>query len=284
MKPFRKILVPVDYSSTAANAFNYAILLAKELNAEIELLNCVHPGMAGPELSTLSADLTNKLLQISLESMDAFVKDGIAKANLQVNELPTISQKVELGAIVPMTKSIAKEAMMDLIIMGTKGVEGFWQKLFGTVSGDVLMNAPCPVLVVPEESTFTSYNRLCLATNFDSSDINLLEDLHRVFEMFNPAFHLVHINNDESEKVTRRSTADLENIQQRLGVAIEIEERKSKDVPSSIIDTALDCQSNIIVMSRPHYNLIDQLFHHSITRDVAQQSNIPLLVTPQENE
>ncbi|MEM6381014.1 MAG: universal stress protein, partial [Bacteroidota bacterium] len=67
MKPIKKILVPVDYSPTASNAFTYALLLASELGAEIQLLNCVHPGMAAPEIPSLTVDLTHKLIGISQE-------------------------------------------------------------------------------------------------------------------------------------------------------------------------------------------------------------------------
>lgn len=283
MKPIQKILVPVDYSPTAANAFSYALLLANKLNASIQLLNCVHPGMAAPEVPSLSVDLTNRLLEISQENMNEFINAGIRDVAKKIKQLPLLSEKIELGSAVPVAKAIAKTENADLIVMGTQGAHGFWEKLFGTVSSDILLNAPCPVLIVPENATFQEYKKFCYATDLKGFDVFYGKQLIKAFSPFKPDLHLLHINNSADQKHPFDfELVDLVYARQNIEVDVKIEEKVSKDIPNAIIESAHEQSAEMIVMSRPHYSIVDQLFHKSVTRNVAQSSDLPLLILPQE--
>lgn len=283
LQPVKKILVPVDYSPTAAGAFQYALQLANDLGASIQLLNCVHPGMAAPEVPAMTADLTNRLLEISKENMAEFVSTGTTQLVQELDHLPVITETIELGSAVPVAKEVARREGADLIIMGTQGAEGFWGKLFGTVSADMLVNAPCPVLVIPEGSAYQTFNKICFATDLEGFDVFCGNQLVEMFGSLKPDLHLVHVvKNNRDEHPFDYQLIDLAYTRMKMEVQVEVEERKSDDIPSSIIAAAHDCGAEIIVMARPHYGLMDKLFHHSVTKDVAQQSDLPLLILPQD--
>jgi K+-sensing histidine kinase KdpD len=52
------------------------------------------------------------------------------------------------GQPAPEILRLASEGEFDLIVMGTHGRTGVWQKLIGSMSQAVLSEAPCQVLVV----------------------------------------------------------------------------------------------------------------------------------------
>ena len=143
MFEIRRILCPVDLSETSKPAFEYAVALAAQLGAELELLHVYQlPAYALPEggleiLAGLEVELENRLQQ----QLDAFVKHSTE---------PSVKITTVLGTGVPYVEIIraAKQRKADLIVIGTHGRTGLAHLLIGSVAERVVRTSEVPVLSI----------------------------------------------------------------------------------------------------------------------------------------
>jgi len=146
MAQLKRILAPVDFSAGSDGAFAYAMRLAQQFGASVEVLHVVAPpAYAMPFVSIEAQSL----------SFDAYAR-GVASVELQ--EFLTqqrrgtdiaVSGRLEFGDPAQVIAKVAAERGIDLIVMGTHGRTGLSHLLVGSVAEKVVRHARCPVLSVP---------------------------------------------------------------------------------------------------------------------------------------
>jgi nucleotide-binding universal stress UspA family protein len=147
---FKRILVAVDGSATAAQALQESIKLARELHAQLRLVHAV--------------DVVNINLGADFpyppEIADAVAKSGhdiLGKAATVARyaEVPVETQLIEidsLGSRIPeMIVADAEAWPADLIVIGTHGRRGLSRALLGSVAESVARIATKPVLLIRGE-------------------------------------------------------------------------------------------------------------------------------------
>lgn len=149
MKPFKKILVPTDFSLHADEALDTAIDLAARYGASITLLHSFEPVIyAFPESSGIYQGLQ---LEQAIGDIDKALEAKMQHALMRgAKDVHVVHQRG-----FPPTEIIdyAKAGGVDLIVMGTHGRRGFSHMLMGSVAERVVRLAPCAVLTVrsPEQ-------------------------------------------------------------------------------------------------------------------------------------
>lgn len=143
----RQILVPVDGSEGAKKAAQTAIELASSYKAGLVIISVVAPPaffVAGPVGAP--ADLTD-YYQLETEDATSAVK-AIAKLAKDAGVDAKSAVLRPAASVVEAVLDYATTEKADLIVIGTRGLGGFKKLLLGSVSGGVLANAPCSVIVV----------------------------------------------------------------------------------------------------------------------------------------
>jgi len=131
-----KILVAVDDSENSKRAGDYAIKLSKELHADVTVLHVVPAGKYLPEQN----------LEKGTEHDFAYF-DKISQQSVSAGvNLKTEILKAESSVVDEITEYAEREKI-DLIVIGIRSVSEFRFMLGSTATG-VIVNAPCPVLVV----------------------------------------------------------------------------------------------------------------------------------------
>ncbi len=138
--PAQHILVPIDFSANADHALDYAITLARTLQARLTLLHVIEPLAVGSVESMPYAYLHD--LEAKITDLMTVYRERVTAVGLQSDF--TIVHGVPYHSII----EIARTAHVDLIIMGTHGRTGLPHVLLGSVAERVVQLAPCPVLVV----------------------------------------------------------------------------------------------------------------------------------------
>jgi len=141
----QRILCPVDFSDSSDHAMRYASALAETFGAELTLLHVVAPIMTALPGETALPDT----LQANIDELVDACRERLEQlvGKLAVSGL-TVQHKVLNG--VPFIEIIryARDAEMDLIVMGTHGRTGLGHLLIGSVAERVVRKSPCPVLTV----------------------------------------------------------------------------------------------------------------------------------------
>lgn len=143
---YRRILVPIDSSSTAALGLREAIRLAKDQNAALRVVHVVDKtaiiGVA--EAGMNPRPVLAKLARSGRAILDA-ARRSAKKAGI---EAETVLHE-------PLTKRVADEVLReakkwraDLIVMGTHGRRGLRRLVLGSDAEQIVRLADVPVLLV----------------------------------------------------------------------------------------------------------------------------------------
>jgi nucleotide-binding universal stress UspA family protein len=148
---YRRVLVPLDGSDTAARGVREAAGLAKAQGARLRLLNVLDERFfmsAGEGYAMV--DITELIESLRAEGRKAL--DAASKAALRQRVKVDTSLVESRGR--PVSDVILDEARKwraDVIVMGTHGRRGINRMLLGSDAERVLRSAPVPVLLVRAE-------------------------------------------------------------------------------------------------------------------------------------
>ena len=144
----KNVLVATDFGQVSETALAYGRALARTFGGRLHVLHVVE------DLMLRFAYADNAIGGLPPESMQAeIVREAKDKLEAFVSE----TDRRELNAV-PVLKvgnhtakaiaEYAKEAAIDLVIVGTTGRGAIDRALMGSVADKVLRRAPCPVLAV----------------------------------------------------------------------------------------------------------------------------------------
>ena len=144
---FAAILVGTDGSDTATTAVRYAIDLARELGARLQIVSAYEPvpadrllreGLEVPNDLEWSINPREDVLELLEHASEEAQSVGVA-------EVQTFARQ---GDAADAILDVAEEQMTDLIVVGNKGMTGAKRFLLGSVPNKVSHHAPCSVLIV----------------------------------------------------------------------------------------------------------------------------------------
>src|ERR1035438_4182449 len=135
------ILVPTDFSETAAKALNYAEMLAKKMNSDLFLFH----------------------------SFNKAAPDGAPEANDRLDALAKeVRQRTGRDCLVETRQGNSAEEIIKaaerncagFIVMGATGVNGIERKIWGGTASKVILKSKLPVIAVPEAVSRKSVKRI----------------------------------------------------------------------------------------------------------------------------
>jgi nucleotide-binding universal stress UspA family protein len=144
---FASIVVGTDGSETAKTAVRYAIDLARELGARLQIVSAYEPVAAQrarnetvdvPEDVQWMLNPHDDVLEMLEESKQEAVSAG-------VEQVETFACQ---GDAADAILDVAEEQRSDLIVVGNRGMTGAKRFLLGSVPNKVSHHAPCSVLIV----------------------------------------------------------------------------------------------------------------------------------------
>ncbi|WP_395748480.1 universal stress protein [Prosthecobacter sp.] len=150
----KTIVTLVDLSELAFEVLQQASRFAKAFNCEVVVLHVVPKEPVVPDMSPLSPVRMRKPSQEALDSHHARL---ISMTDVLVRSGVHSSVRQMAGATSEEVLAETRSLQPDLIIVGAHPHGTFYHLLIGTLVDDVLKDAPCPVVVVPEHAASQSH-------------------------------------------------------------------------------------------------------------------------------
>lgn len=151
MKPFSRILTPVDFSEHSREAVRTAAALSRSYGATLTLIHVYDPSayalpedfvlLTPPQLDRLTLEFEQQLAAAKEEALEL----GAELADTRLLQGKTATRIVEF----------AKDTKVDLIVLGTRGRTGPRHLLLGSIAERVVRTSPCAVLTVKASKTET---------------------------------------------------------------------------------------------------------------------------------
>ena len=279
-KPMRikNILVPVDFSDVSQNAYAYALELATELDAQLKVVHVMHPHFetSSPEM----VETIDKIVQMREEDLTTFCATVPGDTMDQVVAKEMVEQEVLIGFAADKLISLSKTKEVDMIVMGTTGQGDVIKKLLGGVAVDVAKNAYCPVWLIPADCKFRGLKQVVYASNYESADQRMLENLFNFADRFEARVRLVHISERKKKRDPQLESILLDQLfRQRMQQSqVQVEYLESDKVWEGLYEFTSINTADLVVMVTRHRSFLQRLFHKSQTAEVIRNSQLPILV------
>jgi nucleotide-binding universal stress UspA family protein len=145
MIALKNILVATDFDEAADAALAYGRTLAREFGATLHVLH-----VADDVYMRLGGDSYANVLPELQRDVEAAARKRLDDTLIDNDPVPLPVKKVVLtsAATASAITEYARQAAVDLIVMGTHGRGALAHVLMGSVAERVVRTAPCPVLTV----------------------------------------------------------------------------------------------------------------------------------------
>ena len=143
MYPWRRIVIPTDFSTAAEWSFDSAVQMAGSTGAELIILHVRSTRTSNPEELRFPAD--DALYEYAERTELEKLRDHARRANATVPTRLVIQRAPDPGAAICKT---AVEENADLIVISTHARHHVAHLLIGSTTMSVLSGAPVPVLAI----------------------------------------------------------------------------------------------------------------------------------------
>ncbi|MCU4176859.1 universal stress protein [Carboxylicivirga sp. N1Y90] len=264
-----QILVPIDFSTSAMHALEYALKLGEKMPSNICLIHCL-----SDLVEETNAILSNKQVEVELQK----IKTDLT----QKHPSQKVTVRIEQGYPEDILVGISKRDEPDVIVMGTKSKEETIKELLGSVTSDVIKKARVPVLAVPHKSSVNldRLNRILFVTDFGESDYRSLHKLVRLVSPFETQIHAVHFTTSMPDKWDKKRIEQMQAYCEKTyrNHTMDFEFITGSDFLHALDVYMANKSIDMIAMTRHKRNMISKIFHSSITRKLLFHTEVPLLV------
>ncbi len=272
----KTILVPTDFSMPAETAMNYALTLARPLNAKVILYHAYQVAVPVAEVPFAVLNDEQRILKEEAEQK-------LQALGRKIEHAGKISYEyiAENGDTVSSILRAAGEIHPDMIVMGTTGASGLASVIFGSVCLKVMEKASCPVMAVPHNFAISRpVKRITFATDYHCSDLADILKATELAAATGAVINVLHISDaaiggDEERQLMNdfmqklKAKTSYQNLSFQIIHGYNIEDRLLKYVE--------DDSTDMLMMATHYRTFFDRLFTKSITKEVAKNSAIPVV-------
>lgn len=285
----KNILVPVDFSKASQKAAKLAFGIAAHVEARLVYMHCyinpiIHSIPYGDVYSYDSSALIRmenqeKNAQKNFKKFMNKLAQDVGKENWErlAPELIIQSGRAEDDIL-----AYARQHHPSLIVIGRGGDETLDQTV-GSVTADIMYNAPVPVLVVPEEiedKEVPEFSNVLYATNFDEKDFVALDKLMSVLKPFEMKVTCAHVGQPKADGWDLARLEGMKDILHKKyeNKAFECKMIVGNDVLQTLEDFMEHEKVDLLSLTTHKRNMISRLFNPSLARKMVFHTHIPLLV------
>lgn len=267
MKP--SILVPVDFTDNAFNAYRYANNLAYYLDCNLHLVHVV------PQFSDIDDENATQFLEERLRSFSSWHPNEISEKFFPV---PT-SLEVLYGDTVREIVKRGEDVLFRFIVCATREQHTLKDKWLGTVSSGIALDATIPVILVPKSAEFSNLDSIVVGCDDHARDDNVLSEIAALSDWFGSNVHFVHVleKSEQEFVVVERDILETLVTLQKKALKVEMITVKGLDIVSSIFNYAGKIKADLLIMISEKRNFLRKLLFQSMSRKAALETSVPTM-------
>ena len=272
----KKIIIPVDFSIHSENALQTAAFLAKENNAEIVV---VHMLELSNSFINQSDESASQETFFYLKLAEKRFKEFLEKDYLSDIKVTPIIKHFKIFSELD---ELAKEENADLIVMGSKGVDGLKEMLIGSNTEKVIRNAHIPVMVIKEQPITKKIEKVVFACDFTDDDVSPYIEAKVFFNKLGSNLQIVYINTPttkfkNSEELEDQMKTFFEKANESVNSIKEVKIISDYSVEKGILYFANVNNADMIAVATHGRKGISHFFEGSISEDIANHSKLPIV-------
>lgn len=197
------ILVPVGSSENSVSNLQYAIDLAKEINANVYMVSIIK------ELSKVGS--LSKLNTILMEDTENRLDEVLSQ--VEIKGVHVIAHTIK-GEVLDGINRICKQVPIDLMVLAPRSNSIKEEVYLGKTSGKLLKHTNIPMLIVPEGAKFQAPKTMLMAFKNGTFEHDyLLEAVRQFKQSFGTEVNVLHVETPETTEEMKIVTDNLKDLQ-----------------------------------------------------------------------
>jgi nucleotide-binding universal stress UspA family protein len=269
----RKILIPFDFSETAELSLEHAVFMAKLLKAEIYLLHIVETTTFPSSISHAFSGFEKKVEEASNEKLKELADKLHVEHGIQVHII------TEVGKIYKRIVHTAKQAHIDVIVMGTHGASGS-SYIIGSNTTRVVQEAPCPVISVQTHAKKIGFTKIALPIDDSPESRQKVNFAMELAQHYNSKIVVVGLMRSGNEDYQRKFKIKIEQVEGFLaehGVDTDIVYKQGDDLAKNTLLAANEMDADLVVIMTEQEASITGLLMGTYATKIINGSKIPVM-------
>lgn len=277
MKQLKNIIVAIDFSITARNAYRYAKGFANSVGATLTVVHIKENYLTTTE--TLIAPVVEKDEQVLRNDIRELISEEEQQADKSIINSEV---KIEIfnGNPVDVLIELSLKKDVDVIIIGTTGLADVLTKIIGSVSLKVANKAHCPVILVPRDAKWCPIEQIMYAANYDSITPIAIKEVEELNEKIGADIHFVNVKSFDPVFEIKQKEIDLKELLKSVNTNVHFETHTIYG-NNTINELKKYCEEkniNVMAFVSKHRNFLENIIHHSITENMALSTITPMMV------
>ncbi|WP_190811018.1 universal stress protein [Flagellimonas sp. S3867] len=278
----KNILVPVDFSENSWNALCYAVALYKKVRCNFYILHVAglkDQPIDAARLFPLPVNLSNQTGIDKKELLDNFHSKACDQL---ANENHVFFGQMEYGGLIDVVQKQLSEKHIDLIVMGTTGIDNLKKKVMGSNTGAIITRVRCNTLVVPEKAQFIPLQRITFPTDFNIFYTpKVLKSLTEILDINKANLDVVHVSSVQMDFTENQKTNKdylFDYLDEVFPEKYAFNIIQNKKIVHAIQDFVRENNIGMISMIARNLNFLQQLFFDSKVERMSFHTTVPMLV------
>lgn len=274
----KHILIPTDFSENSWNALEYAIYFFK---TEICSFYILHVG----ELS--KSEIKNNSFVLPRKTKGPFIREKLKLLFERITYVSTNDNHhfivlQDYGNFIDIVRKTVETKKINLIVMGTKGASGIMESIVGSNTGDVITKVLCNVLVIPENASFMTPQKIAFPTDYNLyytyPILRTLTELLRITNANLQIFNVIQVNIPLTDQQEKNKDYLKDYLDETYPKSHSFHSVNNQDVKSSILNFVHDNQIDMLTMVAKNLNFLQQILFDTTIEKLSFHTTIPMFV------
>ena len=273
----KNVLLLTDFSENSINAMRYALQLFKNELCSFFVLHAYNSSLYTTD---------NLLLDGKQSIYDSLIKKSKQKLEILINEFEdefknknfSYQALVDYDNLTDAVKQVKKSKNIDLIVMGSNGVTGTKEVVFGSNTINIIRKVTCPTLVIPESFKFKQPKEILLPLDpIDSINNKAFTNAIEFAKHYCTKLHVLRVNpKDKNSKETSKEEEQFDALLTNLPHEYHVVDGVPMHyIVSSYIQTrAIDLMTLLVQKE----SLFERFIIGSSTKQISNKIIVPLYI------
>ena len=164
---------------------------------------------------------------------------------------------------------------IDLIVMPTKGEHNLMEIVLGSNTIGTIGKTNCPVLIIPENCTFTAIKEIAYMTDLSYENTENIELALKFAKLYEANINYLYVYKDSPAVEWRVDELLMKNYE---GLDVWFHQIQNDQIENGLHDFLHQKDMDLIVSYSPQKNFLERFLHFSVTRHIVEKIKKPILV------
>lgn len=260
----------------------YAVLLAKDLNANVQVIFVQSPPVIYGEhdfLGTVATSVHQNVLGYD-NTVKIKAEKIIGELKKEISAETNITFCLEEGTYNQILTQKVEDGEIDMVMLPDQTDQSAWTQTLSNL--DIIRNVQCPIWIIAPNTKYQPLKKIIYATDYQKEDISTLKRLLALTSVFTPEIIALHVsdNIDFEKKIIKAGFKEM--IKMETGSnAISLKNivnENNQNVTEILTNVAAEINADLIVVLQENKNFLERIFESSFTKELIDQTQIPVLV------